>query len=279
MENGGSFPVRFPSLHGIAPLSTNYIHIDEAIDELGKIVYPGEWGVSELWRNLPLRRSGTKQLMFKVRLKRNSKDRYTVTERSFGCGESNMPRMWEICIKFDDVRKQLAEALGGFRIAAYKVHLDGVIDHLGKGQSGIWSTQERAVFLTGYGHEFRDGADRKFRVALSRQEFRRWLAVRGAAGVEEGPKNVLFDELVAGVGKSVFDYAKAENVRLTRPLLQEMLGELLGPRLTDYKFRKLIWSVYGGKSGRPPKISVADKNTQREAIEAVMRKAIRDQEK
>ena len=239
-----------------------FMHLDEALDRLGVRKFPDEWGMTPVWEQAPFLYESISKRLYKYALKK-TEERYRLSKDKFK-SDLNRNQLKQCSRIYSSVRKVLSNALSSSLVKAAKLFHDGTIQDIEKAQRGIWSTQMRSIFYSGYARE----QSRKFRVLINRASFACWLEklpdetsiTSPSAPLNEGERSAQktpSPALLEHIAKALADRADERGYVLLRDPLSKLVREALadkGYNLSDRQFKFALWNKdplkRAGKSGR-----------------------------
>ena len=210
--------LRFPGIHHNAR-PHGYLHIHQALDQLGEARYPLEWGRAVGFSRLPYQYVIQHKKFYTYKLQRQKRRLLLIGEPHAVPVPLREP-FRHLDKIYRSLRDELRHALEAKTVEAKKlVRMVGLVE---MGNPGIWASHMRSIFYLGVLPESVDGREISVTVLVSEPSFQRWLigapietdtgTVSNAAG-SASKINTLTDEVL----RSIADHVKRHNYRLPWP--------------------------------------------------------------
>jgi hypothetical protein len=248
------YVVRFPTLRK-AP-QPGFLNMDTVLDRLGATRFPSQWGRGDAWKHHPFAYDRASRSFVQYELVLND-GRYRLAK--YALKAPGPKHELRACHKsFRSVRQELAGALAAGHIAASKLFVDGKLEPINKTQSALWGTQMRAIFYSGYGHEFRHGGDCKYRVQINEQSFGDWV---NRSGTVEQDGVTPSESFLRQLATALAERAAEGGYRMKRNELFGIVREELksqGLQLSERHFDACLWAQPSLKPHRRAGRPVAD---------------------
>lgn len=247
------FRLRFPGLEG-KPLPDGYMHLDEALDQLGRHRRPLTWGSNPVWHEQPFVKRNAAYYKITMRLDkvkgrvcRYRKLKKWTQEQLTECDE----------LMTENIR-YLIEAIQQGAVYLWG-HTDTDIFKLdGTELSGIITRQTRTVFYTGRYRKRPDERWIAYRLFFKRSEFQDWLSKHAPRRTRprflgEQESNDLVHAFTRVLSEANLKFPGAQALKI----VNQVFGDLDRRPVARKRFNTQIWQRippdYRCNEGRPPK--------------------------
>ena len=246
--------------------------------------------MSPIWEEAPFLHVNRSKRFFTYALSK-TEEGYRLNKRKLKSG-FNRDELKKCNRIYNLVRRALSAALSGGLVKAAKLFHDGTIQDITKEQRGIWTTQMRAIFYTGYAHEWSGGRSCKFRVLIDRASFDRWL--EGAPDETSTPPSTPSNEgehpsrktpsstLLERIARALATRAAEQGYVLLRDPLSKLVRQVLageGYNLSDRRLKNVLRNnIQPGKASKGGRRSQEGRSkfeADADALRAIVRQQVR----